>query len=57
MPTYKFWYKKIIKADNLNTAIRQEKKHKIEFDSIVKDDDETNSGASAIGFEYYPDEE
>lgn len=58
MPTYKFWYCKLIKAENLNKAIKQEKKHKIKFDSIVEQDEpDTKVGADAIGFEYHPVED
>ncbi len=54
MPIYNFWYKKQIKAENLDLALRQEKKKKPVFDSIKQIDEPTvEQGTSAIGFKYY----
>lgn len=56
-PTYNFWYRKIITAENIKKAIKQENKHKLRFDSIVEQDESVKAGTDAIGFEYSPSDE
>lgn len=62
MPEYIFWQKKIIKAKNLNHALRIEKKVDYKFDSVQEHEDKSEQElTSCIGFtvdrEYDYDEE
>ena len=51
MPTYKFWYKKEIKARSLDEAMRMEKQSKIQFDSVQEHDDQSERELTPlIGF-------
>lgn len=56
MPNYKIWYLKKVEAKNTKQALKKEPKAKLSFHSIVEEpEEEINSGASAIGFQYYPE--
>lgn len=52
MPQYIFWQKKIVKARNLNQALRIEKKIKYKFDSVAEANDPSERELQpCIGFQ------
>lgn len=52
MPKYIVWYKKEIKATDLNSAIRAERKAPIMFHSIVEEEDRSERELQPlIGFQ------
>lgn len=52
MPKFIVWYKKTIKAKDLNSAIREEKKAPLAFHSIIEEEDHSERELqSLIGFE------